>query len=910
MSAIEDRELAVSGRGRPSDEELLELTRQVTGLARDGLPLGPGLKALAQELPRGQLRGMIDVIVTKLDAGVALGDALAEEGSRFPGPLRGLIVAGARSGKLAEALGKFLDLHDLGATLGRQLRLGLIYPLLLLMTAFAVFISMAVLTTNGYAAIFADFGINLPWITVALIDISRAVVAAGWWLASAPFVAIGVLWAAMRLTLGPGERQKLIQSMPMIGPLSRDSALAHFCPVLAILIESEIPLGEALVLAGDASKDHAMADAARAMAGEVAAGRTLGEAMVGKRPIPKDFGTFVGWAQRNGVLVDSLRVAGETFEDRARNRAAFLARFCNACSMAVVFWWVALTVVALFLPMLQLMGNLAGGGWPQMSLVGYGRLAAFFAAGLLCFLGAVSLMVLVWPALWRAASIAGLAANEIGSRRKFAAIAFLGMSLFGLVVAMHLIGLFINWQLAEFLPPWWLSEIWPELRWVEFACGVLGLLIYILAMSVDRRRKRDEAASGKESPPSRTRVRWPAWRFGLRHMMFAMAPLALVFVVARDLKWSLPLLIGLLSPPLLLVSAYLVLTSRKSMQRDSLLRVMAMASRVGQPLGPAVRAFAATCTGSYQRKVAYFAHRLEAGDTLATALDLAPSVLSKSGEVVARVGHQLGTLPRMLEDAVASIAHEKSTQAKAVGSIAYPIAVAAILVGVGSFLFVYIGPAFVSIFNDFEIPLPEPTRTIFAWLSPSQRRSVGVEEVSIAALALLIGVSTAPALIGVFFLIRMLNDAMPMTDRFFRRRTAAVILRAMAAGVETGQELPAILDRLAVSYPRPWVLRRLASSSRRVDRGEDWCDALRSERLILAADAAVLRSAQRAGNLAWAMRETAGSGERRLAYRLQAMGQLIQPLLVVTMGGFVLVFALTYFSPLVSIINSLTRANG
>jgi type II secretory pathway component PulF len=157
--------------------------------------------------------------------------------------------------------------------------------------------------------------------------------------------------------------------------------------------------------------------------------------------------------------------------------------------------------------------------------------------------------------------------------------------------------------------------------------------------------------------------------------------------------------------------------------------------------------------------------------------------------------------------------------------------------------------------------------------------------------------------------MRWVLDVIPLKDRVFRRRHTAIILRVLAAGAEAGQTLTELLGRLAASYPRPWVRGRLRKAADRVVRGDDWCEALRVEGLMSRSDSAVLRSAERAGNLAWALRQTADGGERRLAYRLQAIAQILQPLIVVAMGMLVLLFALTYFRPLITLIDALSEVS-
>jgi len=56
----------------------------------------------------------------------------------------------------------------------------------------------------------------------------------------------------------------------------------------------------------------------------------------------------------------------------------------------------------------------------------------------------------------------------------------------------------------------------------------------------------------------------------------------------------------------------------------------------------------------------------------------------------------------------------------------------------------------------------------------------------------------------------------------------------------------------------------------------------------------------------WALRETASASERRIGYRLQFWLQTLFPVLVIAMGGFVLVFCVAYFSPIVILIERLS----
>jgi protein transport protein HofC len=90
-----------------------------------------------------------------------------------------------------------------------------------------------------------------------------------------------------------------------------------------------------------------------------------------------------------------------------------------------------------------------------------------------------------------------------------------------------------------------------------------------------------------------------------------------------------------------------------------------------------------------------------------------------------------------------------------------------------------------------------------------------------------------------------------------------------------------------------------------VRHGADWGESLQRHGLIRAADAGVLASAKAVGNLGWALRELAETGERRLALRLQAWVQTLFPLVVILLGLVVLVLAAAFFSPLVILVGRL-----
>ena len=161
--------------GRLSGAEAAELSRQIAGLASAGLPLAHGLIALGEELPRGRLRRSMNELARTLESGVTLDQALEEQRDTIPPHLRGLVIAGLRSGRLGDILSRFSQYVGVGTELKRRLWLSLAYPILTVCTALALFFFVCVILVGQFEAIYRDFNIPLPRMTVALISIARVV---------------------------------------------------------------------------------------------------------------------------------------------------------------------------------------------------------------------------------------------------------------------------------------------------------------------------------------------------------------------------------------------------------------------------------------------------------------------------------------------------------------------------------------------------------------------------------------------------------------------------------------------------------------------------------------------------------------------------------------------------------------
>jgi protein transport protein HofC len=90
-----------------------------------------------------------------------------------------------------------------------------------------------------------------------------------------------------------------------------------------------------------------------------------------------------------------------------------------------------------------------------------------------------------------------------------------------------------------------------------------------------------------------------------------------------------------------------------------------------------------------------------------------------------------------------------------------------------------------------------------------------------------------------------------------------------------------------------------------ISLGADWRQSFQQHGLLREREVGLLKSAAQAGNLPWALRETAAGMERQCAHRVRAIFQLLTPIVVLTLGAVTSLIVIGLFIPLVSLIEHL-----
>jgi type II secretory pathway component PulF len=236
-------------RGKGSKlKDVAMFTRQLYMLIKSGTPLADGLRSLEHQTRAPAWRKVIGDILARIEEGLPLSTAMAARPDCFDEVYRNMISAGETSGKLTIVLERLAQLIRKRIHVRRTVQGAMIYPILLTVVSVGVFVVMLLLVVPRFKMLFDSLAVPLPATTRMLIDLSDGL-KAYWHVVVGAFVAAAV---AVKLFISSpsGHRtcDTLVLKVPCVGNLVRSFATARIARLLGVLLDSHLPVLEALQL--------------------------------------------------------------------------------------------------------------------------------------------------------------------------------------------------------------------------------------------------------------------------------------------------------------------------------------------------------------------------------------------------------------------------------------------------------------------------------------------------------------------------------------------------------------------------------------------------------------------------------------------------------------------------------------
>ena len=339
--------------------ELVIFTRQLATMISAGISLLESLEVLATQAERPGMKATCEKLASELRGGSDLSSAMNCCPKVFTTLYVSMVTAGEASGQMDVILTRLAEYVEASEELKREIRSAMTYPVISLVLVLGITAFLMIGVVPGFKDVFHGLGAELPALTknvLALSDWLRA----RWYVLLGAMFGLGVAFVAFKKTpRGAYMVDAATLRVPVFGQLARKVALARFSRTFATLIRSGVPIMGTLDIVADTSGNRVVSTAVRNSRESVRNGNMLSEPLSESKVFPPMVVRMIAIGERSGALEQLLEKIAEFYDSQVKATIKSLTSLIEPLLICVMGGVVGLVILSVFLPILNIIGELS-----------------------------------------------------------------------------------------------------------------------------------------------------------------------------------------------------------------------------------------------------------------------------------------------------------------------------------------------------------------------------------------------------------------------------------------------------------------------------------------------------------------------------------------------------------------------
>lgn len=377
--------------GGASSKVITTFTRQLSILQDAGLPILRSLRILESQSKPGRLKNSLIDVCDEIEAGATLSEAMAKSPKCFDRLYVNMIKAGEAGGALEVILRRLAEFQERSQSLKRKVKGAMVYPIVVVLIAVSILVAIMIFIVPKFRQIFEDFDSELPMMTEALIWVSNAVISYFFLL---PLIPISI-WLTIKLIrkfeYGRMGWDLFTLKVPVFGALVEKNIMARTSRTLGTLVASGVPILEALHIARETSGNAVFERMYGRIYDAIREGESIARPMkenskpgfnvitavlwfcfiggpvglllyvtrMNQRVVDDLVVNMVDVGEETGELDTMLYKVADTYDEEVAVLTESLVSLLEPLLIVVLGGMVGFIVIALFLPLIKLIGELS-----------------------------------------------------------------------------------------------------------------------------------------------------------------------------------------------------------------------------------------------------------------------------------------------------------------------------------------------------------------------------------------------------------------------------------------------------------------------------------------------------------------------------------------------------------------------
>lgn len=343
-------------------KDIVIFARQFSTMIDAGLPLVQCLDILGNQSENPNFKKILITVKNDVEGGSTFADALKRHPKVFDALFVNLIAAGEVGGVLDVVMTRIANYLEKAEKLKGQVKSAMVYPAVILIVAIVVITVLLLFVIPIFENMFKEFGgAALPAPTQIVINVSKWT-SHNFYLFIILGVGLAFLWKYIRKnpkTLAVTD--DIFLKLPIFGPLLRKVAVARFTRTLGTMIQSGVPILEALDITARAAGNKTVEKAVYRARASISEGKTIAEPIGKSGVFPPMVCQMINVGEQTGALDTMLGKIADFYDDEVDAAVKGLTSLMEPAMMVFLGGIIGGLVVSMYLPIFEMAGNIKAG---------------------------------------------------------------------------------------------------------------------------------------------------------------------------------------------------------------------------------------------------------------------------------------------------------------------------------------------------------------------------------------------------------------------------------------------------------------------------------------------------------------------------------------------------------------------
>lgn len=343
-----------------SEQALVVFARQFATMINAGLAMVRCLDVLGIQTEDAQLKPVIVQVRREVEGGSTLANALAKFPKVFSPLFVNMVRAGELGGILDEVLNRLAGFLEKDFNLKKKVKSAMTYPAVILVMAIVIVFFLVTFILPTFVSLFVGMEMKLPLPTKILIAFTNGARNPVILIISAVVLGVGFFlfkkWTSTQT--GRYQYDKFKLKLPVFGMLIRKVSISRFCRTLGALLQSGVPIMQALEIVGKASGNEVIAETVTKVRESVREGESIAVPLNLSGLFPPLVTQMVAVGEETGNLDGMLAKIADFYDVEVEYMLASLTSLLEPLLILAMGFVVGFIVISVFLPLYQIIGNI------------------------------------------------------------------------------------------------------------------------------------------------------------------------------------------------------------------------------------------------------------------------------------------------------------------------------------------------------------------------------------------------------------------------------------------------------------------------------------------------------------------------------------------------------------------------